>query len=48
MGFSFDLCARNQGSAPLSATKTGTTIAGLIFKVTIQPFFLIPTPSRTA
>jgi 20S proteasome subunit beta 2 len=37
-GFNFDLCTRNEllrkkGVAPPSFTKTGTTIAGIIFKV---------------
>ena len=37
-GFSFDLCGRNaylenKGIQPPRFTKTGTTIAGLIFKV---------------
>jgi 20S proteasome subunit beta 2 len=37
-GFSFDLCKRNallerKGMAPPSAWKTGTTIAGVVFKV---------------
>ncbi len=37
-GFSFDLCNRNElmrskGAAASSFTKTGTTIAGIIFKV---------------
>ena len=37
-GFQFDLCKRNQfleskGVQGVSVTKTGTTIAGLVFKV---------------
>lgn len=45
-GFSFDLCVRNEmlakkGLRPPTTRKTGTTIVGLIFKVTPQQ----PTPT---
>ena len=40
-GFSFDLVKRNallerKGMAPPSAWKTGTTIAGIVFKVVLK------------
>ena len=43
-GFQFDLCKRNQfleskGVQGVSVTKTGTTIAGLVFKVSL--FFYV-------
>ena len=45
-GFNFDNCIRNKaleanaGVTAPSAIKTGTTICGLIFKVSIKPNFL--------
>lgn len=40
-GFNFDLCKRNsyleeRGVKPPGYTKTGTTIAGIIFKVSVD------------
>ena len=44
-GFSFDLCRRNgmlskKGVPPPSYRKTGTTIVGLIFQVTLSYQFV--------
>jgi hypothetical protein len=47
-GFNFDLCKRNgmlerKGMTPPSAWKTGTTIAGVIYKVKLPLLVLVYT-----
>ena len=47
-GFNFDLCKRNaflekQGVSPPGFTKTGTTIAGVVFKVS-DTYVKVPPP----